>query len=270
VCAPNELRLHPALDRIGWAFGIDELGGAARTMNKSIFESILITANRTVLSGFGAWRLAILQARSEVQCVEYPFSEDDALQFMIIQHLNRRGWNDFVRICLALARKPHLQEKALENIRAGGKDKGLTNLSKADRKDVRRAIADIAGTGTSNVSKVGKVLERAHPSIISALVRGLLSIHRAWQWCDLSKSGQKEEFSRLEEERTRRKIVRDTLNGANVLLDSLEVIKALQQREACQPGSVRIRASSSMQTEIKLGRDLLEKMECQKEPDPHA
>jgi len=77
---------------------------------------------------------------------------------------------------------------------AGGKYKGSTNLSEADRIDARQRIAQRAGTGTGNVSKVKAILRSAHPNIITALQNGLLSIHRAWLW---SKTAQVAAESRI-------------------------------------------------------------------------
>jgi hypothetical protein len=90
---------------------------------------------------------------------------------------------------------------------AGGKYKGLTNLSEADRIDARRRIAKRAGTGTGDASKVNTNRRSAHPNIIVALQNGWLSIHRAWLWSKLPKLQQRVEFTRSEEERTQRKIL---------------------------------------------------------------
>jgi hypothetical protein len=57
----------------------------------------------------------------------------------------RRGLNDFVRIRFALTMEPHLEQKALDNMRAGGKLKGFANLPEARHIDVEKEIARIAG-----------------------------------------------------------------------------------------------------------------------------
>jgi hypothetical protein len=145
-------------------------------------EPIVITTSGTILAGFGDWRLALFEGREEINCIEYPLGEDDALQFILTHHQIRCGWNDFVRIRLALTLEPNLQQSALGNMRPGGKFKGSTNLSEADCIDVRERIARRAGTGAGNVSKVKAILLGAHPNIITALQNGLLSIHRAWLW----------------------------------------------------------------------------------------
>jgi hypothetical protein len=162
----------------------------------------------------------MLEGRHEINCIEYPLGEDEALQFILTHHQTRCVWNDFVRIRLALTLEPTLQQGALDNMRAGGKYKGSTNLSEADRIDVREEIARRSGTGTGNVGKVKAILLRAHPNIIAALQNGLLSIHRAWLWTKLPKLQQRLEFARYEEERTQREILHEFLpKAASVSLD---------------------------------------------------
>jgi hypothetical protein len=142
---PEQLRRHRALEGLGWTGAIDEFNNAARLTNPSVTEPILITANGTILAGFGRWRLALFEGKRELNCIEYPLSDDESLQFILTYHQSRGGWNDFVRIRLALELEPSLQQKALDNMRAGGKYKGLANLPKAQPIDVRREIAHIAG-----------------------------------------------------------------------------------------------------------------------------
>jgi hypothetical protein len=255
----GQLRLHPALDELDWTGMIDELNDAARLKEWSVLEPILITTNGVILAGFGRWRLAMAEGRQEIHCIEYPLREDESLPFILTHHRPRRGCNAFVRIRLALTLEPYLQQKALDNMRAGGKYKGSTNLSKADHIDVRQEIAKIAGTGTGNVGKVRAILLRGHPSIIAALQNDVLKIDRAWKWCKLSKLEQKAEFARYEEERIERKILRELSHRhVNVLLNPGQVIRVLEQTEARQPGAIAIRTSRSKRTVVILGQDLLE------------
>jgi hypothetical protein len=123
---------------------VDELNEATRLKDKSTSEPILITTNGTILAGFGRWRLAVFEGRREVHCIEYPISEEESLQFILSHHKPRRGWNAFVRICLALTLEPNLQRRALDNMRAGGKYKGWANLPEARHIDVRQEIARAA------------------------------------------------------------------------------------------------------------------------------
>lgn len=268
----GKLQLHRALQEIGWTGVIDEFNAVDRLKEHSVPDPILITRNGTILAGFGRWRLALFEGQNEIHCIEYPLSEDEALQFIISHHQAQRGWNAFVRIRLALKRERYFQQRALDNMHAGGKYKGSTNLSEADRIDVRQEIAKLAGTGTSNVSKVKAILRSAHPNIIAALQNGLLSIHRAWLWSKLLKLEQRLEFARHEEERTQRKILHEFLpKPANVSIDPAQVIDALQRLEARQPGSIDIHASRRRRrTVVILGQDSSRLPIDQKGLDWHA
>src|SRR5271157_3391679 len=181
VRSPEQLRLHPALDELNWIV-VGELNGAAQATSPSEAEPIIITTKGTILAGFGRWRLAVFEGRREVHCIEHPISEEQSLHFILNHHKPRRGWNAFVRIRLALTLEPDLQQRALENMRAGGKYKGLANLPEAQYMDVRHQIAAVAGVGTRNVSNVKTMLKIGHPRVKAALQEGTLTINRAMHY----------------------------------------------------------------------------------------
>jgi hypothetical protein len=210
VCSPERLRLHPALQEVGWIGVVGELNEAVRPTNLSLTEPILITTRGIILAGIGRWRSAILDGRQEINCIEYPLSEEEALQFIISHHQPQRGWNAFIRIRLALTLEPYFQQKALENMRAGGKYKGLANLPEAQHIDVRQGIARSAGPGACarNVSNVKTILQFAHPTVIHALTDDRLRISPAVSWCKLPKGEQFERFIRYTEDRAISKVIR--------------------------------------------------------------
>ncbi len=169
----------------------EELSNSAELKRLAIPEPIIITPDGTIVAGFGAWRVAKFERIAVVHCIEYALADEEILPFILRYHQPRQTWNAFVRISMARRLKFGLQQRALDNMRTGGKYKGSTKLPNADRIDVRHEIAKIAGTGTGNVTKVETILDRAHPNIIIALQNGLLSIHQAWKWCKLSKRSRK-------------------------------------------------------------------------------
>jgi hypothetical protein len=263
VRSPEQLRLHRALEELGWTGVIDEVNYAARLTNQSVAEPILITTNGTILAGFGRWRLAVFESRHEIHCIEYPLSEDESLQFILTHHQTRCRWNAFVRIRLALTLEPNLQQRALDNMRAGGKYKGLANLPEARHVDVRQEIANWAGPGACarNVSNVKTILQTAHPRLIEALTDGRLSINRVVGWCKLLKARQVEQFTQYTWERETSKVIRQAigrLKKEESNLDFCSVLDALQQQEGRQPGSVVVRVGGRLQhTVILIGQDLL-------------
>jgi hypothetical protein len=265
---PEQLRQHRALDELGWTGDPEEFNNAVRFSLGSIPEPILITPNGTVLAGFGRWRLAMFEGTREIHCIEYPLSEDESLPFILKYHQARRGWNAFVRICLALTRKPLLQQTALDNMRTGGKYKGWANLPDLQRIDVREEIARTSGVCPRNVSKVEKILEVGHARLIEALQDARLKIDRAIHFCKFPRSEQLEQFIRWSEECATNKAIRRYVahpKEAKVPPDVGTVLDVLRQQEARQPGSVVVRVSQLPQTVVFIGRDLLPKTNSQKE-----
>ncbi len=268
VRSPEQLRLHRALEELGWTGVIDEFNDAARLTKPSVTEPILITTNGTILAGFGRWRLAVFERRPEIHCIEYPLSEDEALQFILTHHQTRCGWNAFVRIRLALTLEPYFQKRALDNMRAGGKYKGWANLPEAQHIEVRQEIARAAGVGARNISNVKTILEVAHLRLKEALRDGTLTINRAIQFCKLPRAEQLEQFIRYSTECATNKVIRQSIarpKEQKTSLDVVAVLDALQQQEARQPGSVVVRIGRHKHTVVLIGQDLFAGPRSQKE-----
>ena len=209
---------------------------------------------------FGRWRSVAFDGGHEINCIEYPLSEDESLQFMLAYHKTRCGWNAFVRIRLALALEPNLQQRALDNMREGGRYKGSANLPEVQHIDVRQEIARVAGVCPRYVSNVKTVLEVARPQLIEALTDGTLRINRAIQFCKLAKAEQLEQFTNYSEERATNKVIRRTITRhkeEKIRPDIVSVLDALQRQETRRPGSVAIRVGRHKRTVVLMGRDLL-------------
>ena len=260
VRSPQQLRLHRALEELGWTGMINELNEATQQTSTFVPEPILITTDGTILAGFGRWQLAVFEGRPEIPCIEFALHEDQVLPFILTRHQIRQGWNDFVRIRLALTMKSSLREKALENMRAGGKYKGSANLPEVQRIDVSQAIANIAGVGARNVRKVETILETAHSRLIEALQDGTLRINRAMQLCSLRRAEQVEQFVRYSEERETNKVIRRSIpqpREQKARLDVVAVLDTLRRHEVRQPGSVAVRVGRHKRTVVLLGQDLM-------------
>jgi hypothetical protein len=268
VRSPEQLRLHRALDELGWTGVIDEFNDIARLTKPSVTEPILITTNGTILAGFGRWRLAVFERKHEIHCIEYPLSEDESLRFILTHHQTRRGWNAFVRIRLALKLEPRFQQTALENMRAGGKYKGWANLPDVRRIDVRQEIASAAAVGARNVTNVKTILDVAHPRLIDALQDGTLTINGAIQFCRLPRAEQLEQFIRYSTECATNKVIRQSIARSReekTSLDVVAVLDALQKQAARHSGSVVVRVGRHKHTVVLVGQDLLTGPHSQKE-----
>ena len=266
--SPKDLHLHPALEKIGWAGLVGELNEAAGPAGHPINDPILIAKDGTVLAGFGRWRMAVFEQISEIYCIEHSLAADDSLMFILAHHQTQRGWNAFVRIRLALTLKPSLQQAALDNMRCGGKYKGLANLPEARHLDVRQRVADVAGVCPRNVSNVETILETAHESLIDALAGGTLKINRAMQFCRLTKIKQLEAFILYSEGRAINQVIRRSLLRPQTETSSPDVgtvLSALQRRDEDRSGTVVVRIVRHKHTVVLVGQDLLAKIDLQKE-----
>jgi hypothetical protein len=260
VRSPGQPHLHAALVKLDLVDAVGELNEAARLKDQGVLEPILITTTGTLLTGIGRWQLVILEGNREIPCVEYPLAEAEALQFILAHYLRRQGWNDFVRIRIALVLETSFQQKALDNQRAGGKCKGLANLPEAHRIDVLEQIARAAGAGARNVAKVRTILQSAHPMPIEALRDGNVSINRAFAWCGLRRLQQLEQLTRYRLEIATNKVIRQAVSRPKEnksCLDPVTVLQTLQMQEKLQPGSVVVRAGRLSHTVILMGRDLI-------------
>jgi hypothetical protein len=209
--------------------------------------------------GFNA-SIALLEGIREINCIEYPISEDEALSFILSRHRTRSQWNRFVLICLALTLEPALQEKAFKNMQAGGKFKGSVMLPKAELIDVREKIGNLAGVSAHYVSDVKAVLRTAHATLIEALTNGTLSIPRAVRLIKYPKTEQLDRFAQEIEEKNLdkviRKYVRKADDSAQAPPDVIGLLEALLRSETQKPGSVQLRHLKGSSTQVLLVQDL--------------
>jgi hypothetical protein len=257
---PEELRLHRALLDLELTSVADELNEAARLSVQVLPGTILITTSGIILSGIGLWRSALLEGTAELHCIEYSLSDEESLQFILRHQKPRRGWNSFIRIRLALTLEAHFQQQALQNMKAGGRYKGLANLPEAQFIDVRQRIAEAAGVGARNVSKVKSILRTAHPRLIAAVTNDVLSIDAAMRFCKLPKAEQVDRFLRHLEDRETGKIIRRSvgrLTTPHTCADVITVLDTLHQEETRRPGAVVVRLTRLKNTVVLLSQDFL-------------
>jgi hypothetical protein len=260
IRAPQNLRVHPALCDLECTDVADELNEAERVKH-CVATPILITSDGIILAGFGRWRFALLHDKREISCIEYALGEEESLQFILAYHKPQRGWNAFVRTCLALTLAPYLQRRALKNMQDGGRYKGSAKLPSLQHIDVRREIAEIAGVGARNVSNVKIILKAAHPRLHSALRDGILTINKAVGFCKLPMANQLEAFTQCLEERAIDVEIRHILMRSctpKPFPDTASVLTALQQYESRFPGSILVTRGRSGRITISASNAVLE------------
>lgn len=91
---------------------------------------------------------------------------------------------------------------------AGGRSKGSSKLTEAERLDVHSEIAAAADVSLGNVTKVKQLLATACMELQDALQSGEIRIHRAWLWRELSRENQRRELMLYRGERGVRKTIR--------------------------------------------------------------
>ena len=75
---------------------------------------------------------------------------------------------------------------------ARSNDLPSSNLTNDTRRDVRKDIARLAGVSTGNVTKVKQILDSVILEVRERLLRGEVSIHRAWLWRKRPPKGQRD------------------------------------------------------------------------------
>jgi hypothetical protein len=196
-CDPHDLRPHPSYARHGLAVSADELSAVRAGGELAFLEPLAITRDRIIIGGYACWELAKEVRRPSLPCIEYDLSETEALEWLLQRHRRSIGLNDYSRIMLAWDLEPTLVEKARANRQLGGREKGWSNLTKAEQVHVRSEIAKAADVSTGNVAKVKQLNQTCTPDIIAALYNDEVSIHWAWKLRNASHEDQLDALGRL-------------------------------------------------------------------------
>lgn len=191
TCRVEELRPHAAYERHRFAVSPSRLSALAERGVCAFNDPIIIARNRTIIDGRCRWELARREGRTTVTCIEYDLTEEEALRWLLYRHRRVEGMNAFCRILLALDLELWFREQARVNQSAGGRIKGSSKLTEAERVDVRSEIAVAAGVSLGNVTKVKQVMATACTELQDALRGGEVSIHRAWLWREMSSDNQR-------------------------------------------------------------------------------
>jgi ParB-like chromosome segregation protein Spo0J len=178
-------------------------------------DPLMVTADGIILDGFARWSLARLRGRTMLPCIIRDLDEAEALVYILQKQRQSAGLNDFIRVSLALELEPNFRAQARERQRVGGEKKGSSNLTGAQRIDVRAQIAQTAGVCVANVTKAKNLIGSADASVLTALKVGEIRIHRAWTWLESSKDGGLQAYKNFRNETGMRRKVK-TLIAAQV------------------------------------------------------
>jgi len=143
---------------------------------------LIVTSSGIVIDGYARLEVARLQGRAIVECVEYDISEEEALRRLLLCHRPSPGLVPFSRIAMARDLAKSFKEKALQHQQAGGKSKGSSKLTEAQKVEVRKELAAAAGVSVGTLSHALEVLKTGDQEIVRALCNGEIKIDRAWRW----------------------------------------------------------------------------------------
>jgi hypothetical protein len=194
TCRVDELRPHPSYERHGFTVPASQLSALAGRGDLAFNEPLVVTRQRTIIDGYALWKLAGQRGRTTLSCIEYDLTDTEALRWLLEKHCRSDRLNAFCRIILALELEPWFKEQARSNQQVGGRSKGSSNLSEAEKVDVRSKIALAASASAGNVTKVKTLTATAglDRGLLEALRNGEVSIHRAWKWSREQPARQRE------------------------------------------------------------------------------
>lgn len=167
----GNLRPHPSYARLGIKIPASRLNALLEMGEDAFLFPLIVTSDGIVIDGYARLEVARLQGRTTVECIEYNLSEEEALRRLLLCHRPSPGLPPFTRIAMARDLAKSLREKALQHQQAGGKDKGSSKLTEADKVEVRKEIAAAAGVSTGTLSHALDVLKTGDPEILRALVQ---------------------------------------------------------------------------------------------------
>jgi len=178
----SELRPHPSYARLGIKVPASRLNALLEMGEDAFLFPMIVTSSGIVIDGYARLEVARLQGRAIVECIEYDISEEEALRRLLLCHRPSPGLPPFSRIAMARDLSKSLREKALQHQQAGGKSKGSSKLTEAEKVEVRKEIAAAAGSSVGTLSHALEVLKTGDPEILRALCNGEIKIDRAWRW----------------------------------------------------------------------------------------
>lgn len=208
TCRVDELCPHPSYVRNHVTVSASQLSTLVELGDLAFLDPVVITRDRFVIGGYALLELARRQGRPTLLCIEFDMNETEGLQWLLGKSRQSNALNAFSRILLALDLETGLKEKARSNQRAGGQNQGSSKLTEGKCLDVRSEVARAAGVSAGNVTKVKQIMKTQNSKLQEALRADQISIHKAWQWRQLSPEMQLKELELYLSQRGTNKVIR--------------------------------------------------------------
>jgi hypothetical protein len=271
----EELQPHPSYARHQFTVSAPKLSALIEQGDLAFQEPLVISVDGTIIDGYARWQLALQQGRRTVTCIQYELTEEEALLWLLHSHCRSDGLNQFCRILLSQELESPSKARALANQKRGGRNKGSSMLTEAERVDVRSRIAARARASVGNVSKVQQLTTTAIPELLGALRNGEISINLGWL---LSKKSAPQQSAELALERCKKNIKKDmrtiacrhVVKTPPVVSEPRTLIGKLLALDTGNPGSIRVVVSNARGKTIAITRELLLEIDTQQELYPDA
>ena len=192
TCSVRELRAHPSYRRHNLSVQPFKLAALEELGELGFSHRLLITQEKYIIDGYARWEFAKRKGRPTLNCIERDLTSEEALEELIRKHRRSQGLTDFIRIELALDLESYFYYKALLNRQAGGRLKGLSKLTGAEKVNSRTEIARVAQVSVGNVHKVKYILTHACSALKEATRTGEVSINLGEKWSHEPESKQYE------------------------------------------------------------------------------
>jgi hypothetical protein len=266
----DELRPHPSYSRHGLTVSACQLSALMALDDQVLEEPIAIKEDGLIIDGYARVERARQLGRTTILCIEHNLTEEEALRELLRRHLGCNELNPFSRILLARELEPWFKEKALENQKAGGENKGSSKLTEAERVDVTAKIAEAADASVGNISKVKQLLRTAVPELLQALLRDEISINAGWLLSKKPSATQREELAIPQCKRNIKKDMRilASRHGSKSLPtvpDLSKLINQLSALESSKPGSIPVFVIDAPGRAVCLTKELLLELGAQQE-----
>lgn len=156
----------------------------------------IITWNGYIIDGHNRYEI-VKRWGIEYKTIEKHFdSEQDVIEWMILNQFGRRNLSNYQRSVLALQLEEVFRAKAKEKQKeAGGAVRQISDKAVVDTK---KELAKIADVSHDTIAKVKVIEQKAAPEIKEKLSTGELSINQAYQ--DIKKEEKRENFERKKNE----------------------------------------------------------------------
>jgi hypothetical protein len=208
TCSVSALRPHPSYARHNLSVQPFKLAALEDLGELGSSEPLLITRERYIIDGYARWELAKRKGQPTLNCIEYELTSEQALEELIRKHRRSQGLTDFIRIELALDLEAYFKDKAFLNRQVGGRLKGLSKLTAAEKVNSRTEIARIAQVSVGNVHKVKYILGHACTPLKEATRTGEISINLGDKLSHEEDARQRESLRQLRIERGLRRKAR--------------------------------------------------------------